>query len=67
MKAEALVYNETGKPLDVLSLQEIDVPAPQTGEVTIALERAVVHPSDMGMIGGTYGRLRAQQGSRACA
>ncbi|HIV04448.1 MAG TPA: 2-enoyl thioester reductase domain-containing protein [Candidatus Spyradosoma merdigallinarum] len=59
MKAEALVYNETGKPLDVLSLQEIDVPAPQTGEVTIALERAVVHPSDMGMIGGTYGRLRA--------
>lgn len=59
MKAEALVYNETGKPLEVLTLQEIDVPAPKAGEVTIALEAAVVHPSDMGMIGGTYGRLRA--------
>lgn len=58
MKSKALVYNETGKPLEVLSLQETDVPAPQAGEVTIALEMAVVHPSDMGMIGGTYGRLR---------
>lgn len=59
MKAKALVYSETGKPLEVLNLQEIDVPAPQSGEVSIALEAAVVHPSDMGMIGGTYGRLRA--------
>lgn len=59
MEAEALVYNETGKPLDVLSLQKIDVPAPRAGEATIALEAAVVHPSDIGMIGGTYGRLRA--------
>lgn len=59
MKAEALVYNETGKPLEVLTLQEIDVPAPNAGEATVALETAVVHPSDMGMIGGTYGRLRA--------
>lgn len=59
MKAKALVYSETGKPLEVLNLQEIDVPAPQSGEISIALEAAVVHPSDMGMIGGTYGRLRA--------
>lgn len=58
MKAKALVYNETGKPLEVLALQEIDVPAPAADEVTVALEMAVVHPSDMGMIGGTYGRLR---------
>ena len=58
MKAKALIYNETGKPLEVLNLQEIDVPAPRADEVTIALEMAVVHPSDMGMIGGTYGRLR---------
>lgn len=43
----------------MLALEEIDVPAPGVGEVTIVLECAVVHPSDMGMIGGTYGRLRA--------
>jgi len=58
MKAQALVYKETGNPLDVLSLQEIDVPAPNADEIAISLEAAVVHPSDMGMIGGTYGRLR---------
>lgn len=58
MKTKALVYNETGKPLEVLKLREIDVPAPAADEVTVALEMAVVHPSDMGMIGGTYGRLR---------
>lgn len=59
MKAQALVYDETGKPLDVLNLREIDVPEPATGEITVVLEASVVHPSDMGMIGGTYGRLRA--------
>lgn len=58
MKTQALVYEETGKPLEVLKLREIDVPAPKSDEITIALEAAVVHPSDMGMIGGTYGRLR---------
>ncbi len=59
MKYQALVYEETGKPLDVLKLREIDVPAPQADEILVELEAAVVHPSDMGMIGGTYGRLRA--------
>lgn len=59
MKAQAIVYREIGKPLDVLNLEEIDVPEPAAGEVTVALEAAVIHPSDMGMIGGTYGRLRA--------
>lgn len=58
MKTQALVYEETGKPLEVLKLREIDIPAPKADEITIALEAAVVHPSDMGMIGGTYGRLR---------
>lgn len=58
MKYQALVYEEIGKPLDVLKLREIDVPAPQTEEILVELEAAVVHPSDMGIIGGTYGRLR---------
>ena len=56
--AQALVYNETGKPLEVLRLADVPAPAPRENEVRIALEMAVVHPSDMGMIGGTYGRLR---------
>nr|WP_281398109.1 2-enoyl thioester reductase domain-containing protein [Ruficoccus amylovorans] len=30
---------------------------PGPGEALVALRAAVIHPSDMGMIGGTYGRL----------
>lgn len=56
--AQALVYRETGKPLEVLQLASVPAPAPHDNEVQIALEMAVIHPSDMGMIGGTYGRLR---------
>jgi len=35
------------------------VPEPGPGEVVVALRCAVINPSDMGMIGGSYGRLRA--------
>ncbi|MCD8299314.1 MAG: 2-enoyl thioester reductase domain-containing protein [Opitutae bacterium] len=56
--AHAIVYRQTGKPLDVLSIEKISVPAPAENEIGVELEAAVVHPSDMGMIGGTYGRLR---------
>lgn len=58
MKATALRYHETGKPEDVLKLEEIDVPAPGRGEVLVKMLAAAINPSDLGMIGGTYGRLR---------
>ncbi|MEM8549863.1 MAG: 2-enoyl thioester reductase domain-containing protein [Verrucomicrobiota bacterium] len=60
MKTEALAvrYHEVGKPGDVLKLETLPVAAPAAGEALVALRRAVIHPSDMGMIGGTYGRLR---------
>ncbi|MEM9226382.1 MAG: 2-enoyl thioester reductase domain-containing protein [Verrucomicrobiota bacterium] len=60
MKTEALAvrYHEVGKPGEVLILETLPVTAPATGEALVALRRAVIHPSDMGMIGGTYGRLR---------
>ncbi len=58
MEANAIVYKETGKPLDVLSLEKIGVPELGKNDVLVELEAAVIHPSDMGMIGGTYGRLR---------
>lgn len=56
--SKALVYKMTGKPLEVLAEETLPVAEPKENEVTIALETAVIHPSDMGMIGGTYGRLR---------
>ena len=42
----------------MLHAQSVDVPDPQKGEAVVKLVKAVVNPSDLGMIGGSYGRLR---------
>lgn len=58
-EALAVVYREHGKPLEVLDLERRGVATPGPGEVLLALRCAVIHPSDMGMIGGSYGRLKS--------
>ncbi len=55
---QAVRYHETGQPDEVLKLEPLPVEHPGRGEALVALRRAVIHPSDMGMIGGSYGRLR---------
>jgi NADPH:quinone reductase-like Zn-dependent oxidoreductase len=57
-KCVALIHNEFGKPEEVLRLQEIALPDLQQGEVLIEMEAAAIHPSDLGMVGGSYGHLR---------
>lgn len=54
----AVRHHDYGKPEDVLTLEPLPVGQPGPGEVLVALRAAVVHPSDMGMIGGSYGKLR---------
>lgn len=55
-KSVALTYKEFGKPLEVLDLQEREVPEPGPGEVGLRLLASPIHPSDMGMILGKYGK-----------
>ncbi|MBC2601725.1 MDR family NADPH-dependent oxidoreductase [Puniceicoccus vermicola] len=57
-KCVALVHEEFGKPEEVLRLQEVDLAPLQQGEVLIRMEAAAIHPSDLGMVGGSYGHLR---------
>lgn len=57
MKVQAIRYHQHGAPADVLRIEELELPAPAAGEVTAALRAAIIHPSDLGMIAGTYGRL----------
>lgn len=57
-KATAVRYHETGNPADVLRIEEIELPDPGPGQALIALRAATINPSDLGMIGGSYGRLR---------
>jgi NADPH:quinone reductase-like Zn-dependent oxidoreductase len=58
MQQTAIRHHHFGKPLEVLQLEQIDQPEPQAGEVRVRLEAATINPSDYGMIGGSYGRLR---------
>jgi len=58
MKSIAAIYDSFGKASEVLNVKEIELAQPKANEVLIKLIRAVVNPSDMGMIGGTYGKLK---------
>jgi mitochondrial enoyl-[acyl-carrier protein] reductase / trans-2-enoyl-CoA reductase len=55
----ALRYRETGQPLEVLSLEEVPLPPLLAGMVQLKLLAAPIHPSDFGMIQGSYGKLRS--------
>jgi len=57
-KQSAIRHHEFGKPKEVLRLEPIDRPEPAAGEVRVKLLAASINPSDYGMIGGSYGRLR---------
>ena len=60
MKCLRLVYDSFGKPVEVLKLEEVTMGDELAdGEVAVELVAAPVHPSDMGMISGTYGNLPA--------
>jgi len=54
----AVRYHAVGKAEEVLRFEEIALPALGEGDAVLVLETAVIHPSDLGMIAGTYGRLR---------
>ena len=54
----AVRYHEHGEPGSVLKLEEIPVPEIGGGEVLIQMQATTIHPSDLGLINGSYGRLR---------
>ena len=58
MKSIAAIHRSYGKPNEVVRAETVDVPEPQKGQAVVKLLRAVINPSDLGMIGGSYGRLR---------
>ena len=55
---KAICHYAFGKPLEVLQLDKVARPEPSDGEVRVRLLAATINPSDYGMIGGSYGRLR---------
>ncbi|MGF1484080.1 MAG: zinc-dependent alcohol dehydrogenase family protein [Opitutales bacterium] len=55
----AVRYHETGKPEAVLGVESLPRVEIGPGQARVALKCAVINPSDLGMIGGSYGRLQA--------
>lgn len=51
-----LLYKRCGAPLEVVEGVEQERREPMRGEVEVGLEYAVIHPSDFGMIAGSYGK-----------
>ena len=52
---QALRFHEFGKPLEVLRLEEVELPPLQSGEVRLKMLAAPVNPADLNLIEGTYG------------
>ncbi|MFW5883225.1 MAG: MDR family NADPH-dependent oxidoreductase [Verrucomicrobiota bacterium] len=57
-EGKALRYHETGDPVAVLQLETVSTDDPGAGQVLLRVRTASINPSDMGMIGGSYGRLK---------
>ena len=53
---KVFVFDTNGEPLQVLGLQELPDTSPGPGEVAVRILLAPVHPSDLHIIRGRYGR-----------
>ncbi|MBP3358310.1 MAG: 2-enoyl thioester reductase domain-containing protein [Opitutales bacterium] len=58
MKSISAIHHSYGTPSEVVNPEIIDVADAQKGQAIVKLLRASINPSDLGMIGGSYGRLR---------
>ena len=54
----AVIYKEHGDPGDVLFLEELPVEKLGAREVRIEIVAASIHPSDIGLVQGSYGNLK---------
>jgi len=53
---KAFVFERTGNPNDVLAVRELPEPKPGPGEILVRVRLSPVHPSDMHIMRGRFGR-----------
>lgn len=49
------VYKEFGNPADVIRIEDVETPTPQTGEILVSMLRSPINPSDLLQVQGEYG------------
>lgn len=67
--AKQLIFQQTGKPAEVLTWEPFTPRAPQAGEVLVRITAAPINPADLNTIEGTYGvkpELPAVPGVEGC-
>jgi NADPH:quinone reductase-like Zn-dependent oxidoreductase len=52
---DQLIFNQTGKPAEVLALEPCALRVPEAGEVSVRMLAAPINPADLNIIEGTYG------------
>jgi len=53
-KASAIVYHEYGNPVETVRVEELELPAPGSGEVLVEIKAAPINPADLNTIEGKY-------------
>lgn len=56
-RSKALIFDNFGKPAEVIRLDTREVADPGPGQVRLRMLASPVHPSDFGVVLGKYGRL----------
>ena len=56
---KAIIFEELGEPADILHIRDIPDPAPGPGEVLVRVLLSPVHPADLHVMRGRFGRRPA--------
>jgi trans-2-enoyl-CoA reductase len=69
IRSQRVIFAQTGPPHEVVQLLLETSPAPQAGEILVAMEMAPINPADLNYLSGTYGLkadLPATPGFEGC-
>ena len=56
---KAFIFERNGEPSDVLAIQDLPDPTPGPGEVLVRVRLSPVHPTDLHVLRGRFGRQPA--------
>jgi len=56
---KAVIFEETGEPADILHIRDIPAPAPGPGDILVRVSLSPVHPADLHVMRGRFGRTPA--------
>jgi NADPH:quinone reductase-like Zn-dependent oxidoreductase len=56
---KAMIFEETGEPADILHIRDLPDPAPGPGDILVRVLLSPVHPADLHVMRGRFGRTPA--------